>query len=372
MRVIIAGGGTGGHLYPGLAVAEELKARDRAGEILFVGTEQGIEAKVVPREGYSIRFVRAEGLVGKRALQKVHALAVLVHSLGDAGRIIRSFRPDLVIGVGGYASAGTVFAAWRSHVPTLLLEQNSVPGLANRLLAKLADAVAVTYQESLSLFPPGKTFLTGNPVRRQMLRKDIRAAHSLFSLRPDRFTVLVFGGSAGARSINRAVVEALPHLAEARGRIQFLHQTGDRDHAEASAAYRAQGWQGTVVPFIYEMAEAYAAADLVICRAGATTLAELTAVGRPAILIPYPYAAANHQERNARKLEDMGAARMIRDRDLTGQVVASAILELCNNESLRKEMQRASSAFGKVDAAERVVTIATNLAARRRTGGKLS
>lgn len=368
MRVIIAGGGTGGHLYPGLSVAEEMKSRGIASDILFVGTEHGIEAKVVPKEGYAIRFVRAEGIVGKSPMQKVRALAALMLSLRDSRRILRSFMPDLVIGVGGYASAGTVFVAWATHVPTLLLEQNSVPGLANRLLAKLADAVAVTYQESLSWFPPGRTFLTGNPVRRQMLRKDVRAAHALFSLHPDRFTVFIFGGSAGARSINKAVVEALPHLAKVRGRVQFLHQTGERDHTFVSAAYRSEGCRGTVVPFIYEMAEAYAAADLVICRAGATTLAELTAVGKPAVLIPYPYAAANHQEHNARKLEDMGAARVILEKDLDGQVLASTIMELCDNEQLRREMQRASSAFGKADAAEKVVAIAMNLLAKRAAG----
>ncbi|MGE5239451.1 MAG: undecaprenyldiphospho-muramoylpentapeptide beta-N-acetylglucosaminyltransferase [Chloroflexota bacterium] len=368
MRVIIAGGGTGGHLYPGLAVAEAFKEQEAAKDILFVGTEHGIEARVVPKEGYPIKFVKAEGVAGKNIARKVRALFVFVLSLKDSGAIVRTFRPDIVIGVGGYASAGAVCAAWWQKVPTMILEQNSVPGLANRILGKMADAVAVTYQESLPFFPDGKTFLTGNPVRKGIVRKETRSAHRIFSLVNERFTVLVFGGSAGARSINRAMAEALPYLQGLRGRIQFLHQTGERDHAEVAAAYRAQGFQGTVVPFIYQMAEAYAAADLVICRAGATTLAELTAVGKPSILVPYPYAAANHQEHNARKLEDMGAARMIRDRDLSGRVIASAIEELYNDENLRKEMQRASTAFGKVDAAERVVAVAMSLLARRRAG----
>lgn len=361
MKVIIAGGGTGGHLFPGLAVAEELKKRDRTKEVVFVGTTHGIEARVIPREGYPIKFLKAEGLVGKSLVKKARALGLFAVALVEALRILKTVKPSLVIGVGGYASVGMVLAAALKGIPTLIHEQNSVPGFANKFLAKFVDAVAATYQESLSAFPPEKTYLTGNPVRAPLLARDERKARTLFPLIAHKFTILVFGGSLGAHSINQAMIEALNYLLEMRQNIQFLHQTGERDAEAVTEAYRGKGFQGVVVPFIYQMAEAYTVADLVICRAGATTLAELTAVGRPAILIPYPYAASNHQEHNARKLEDMGAARVIPERKLSGEVLAGAIRELVRSAELRREMQRASTVFGRPDAAERVVDIAESL-----------
>lgn len=361
MKVIIAGGGTGGHLFPGVAVAEELKRRDSANEIVFVGTTRGIEARVIPREGYPIKFLRAEGLVGKSLIKKARALGLFVSSIVDSFRIIKTVKPSLVIGVGGYASVGMVTAAALKGIPTLIHEQNSVPGFANKFLAKFVDAVAVTYQESLSSFPQEKAYLTGNPLRAPLLDRDERKARALFPLVPHKFTILVFGGSLGAHSINQAMTEALNYLLDMRQNIQFLHQTGERDAERVTEAYRAKGFQGVVVPFIYQMAEAYTVADMVVCRAGATTLAELTAIGKPAILIPYPYAAANHQEHNARKLEDMGAARVILERKLSGEVLAAAVRELARSAEARKEMQRASMVFGRPDAAERVVDIAESL-----------
>ncbi|MBZ0158050.1 MAG: undecaprenyldiphospho-muramoylpentapeptide beta-N-acetylglucosaminyltransferase [Alphaproteobacteria bacterium] len=365
VKVIIAGGGTGGHLFPGIATAEELRDRGAARDIVFVGTEHGLEARVVPREGYPLRFVRAEGLVGKSFAKKARALFLFLLSLYDSRRILSSVRPDIVIGVGGYASAGMLLAAHLKGISTLVLEQNSVPGLTNRFLGKFVDAVAVTYQESMDFFPKDKTYLTGNPIRRHILKKepgkDSDQSYALFHLEKNLFTVFISGGSLGARSINTAMVEALHYLLDLRHTIQFLHQTGEKDHEKVMEAYRRLGFKGMVVPFIYQMAEAYSLADLVVCRAGASTLAELTAVGKPAVLIPYPYAAANHQEFNARKLEDMGAARVILDRDLNGETLSTTIRTLYADQRARKEMQRASSAFGRGDAAERVADIALSL-----------
>lgn len=361
MKVIIAGGGTGGHLFPGIAVAEEFRARGFTREIIFVGTGHGIEAKVIPREGYPLRFVRAEGLVGKSFFRKARALVYFLFSLFDSYRIARSVRPDIVIGVGGYASVGMLLIARMKGIPTMVLEQNSIPGFANRFLGKFADAVAVTYQESMSFFPKTNTYLTGNPIRKYILTRDEEAAYALFPLRRGTFTVFISGGSLGARSINHAVVEALNYLLDLRQNIQFLHQTGEKDHDAVMETYRRLGFDGIVVPFIYRMAEAYALADIAVCRAGATTLAELTAVGKPAILIPYPYAASNHQEYNARKLEDMGAAKVILDRDVNGEILAATIRSLYDNVVLRKEMQKAAAVFGRVDAAEKVVDIAVSL-----------
>lgn len=366
MKVLIAGGGTGGHLFPGVAVADEFKDRGISREVLFVGTEHGIEARVIPKEGYALKFVRAEGVAGKAFLKKMKGLFMFLLSLYDSLRILRSFRPDVVIGVGGYASAGIVLTACGKGIPTIILEQNSVPGFANRFLGRFVDAIAVTYQESISFFPKERTYLTGNPIRKRILRRNEDLARSLFPLSRDRFTVFIFGGSAGARSINQAMIEALQHLMDIRENIQFLHQTGAADHEAVMGAYRRYDFKGIVVPFIYEMAEAYMVADMVVCRAGASTLSELTAVGKPAILIPYPYAASNHQEYNARKLEDMGAAKMIRDRELNGEVLAAAIRKLFQDGHLRRDMQKAAAAFGRVDAAEKVIALALNLTKRSR------
>lgn len=368
MKIIIAGGGTGGHLYPGIAVAEEFlnrshepKGRIQKTDIVFVGTEHGIESRVIPREGYPIRFLKAEGLVGKSLFKKIRALIAFLFSLSDAYSILRLVRPDVVIGVGGYASVGMVLTAHFKGIPTIILEQNSVPGFANKFLGKFVDAIALTYQESISFFPKEKSYLTGNPIRKQILKRDENKAYRLFPLEKGKFTVFVFGGSSGAKSINSAMVEALNYLLDLRQNIQFLHQTGERDYETVKDTYRRLGFNGIVVPFIYQMAEAYCISDMVICRAGATTLSEITAIGKPAILIPFPHAASNHQESNARKLEDMGAARMILDRELTGEVLADAIRDLYIDEKARKEMQKSALAFGRTDAAEKIVDLAMSL-----------
>lgn len=368
MKVIIAGGGTGGHLFPGIAVAQELMDRSLAREVVFVGTEHGIEARVLPREGYAVRFLRAEGFVGKSALGKARALVLFAVAFFEALRIIRSLRPDIVIGVGGYASVATVMAARLKGVATLIHEQNSVPGLANRVLSRVADTVAVTYQESIAFFPAHKTYLTGNPVRKQMAKKGIDEALAVFPLQKGVATVFVFGGSAGATSINRAVVEALNYLYDLRQNIQFIHQTGERDHEKVTEAYRRLGFAGVVVPFVYRMAEAYSIADLVVCRAGATTLAEITALGKASVLVPYPHAASGHQEHNARKLVDMGAARMIRDSELNGERLGSVMRELLSQRALRVDMEHRAAAFGRPDAAEKIARLAQALVKHRSRG----
>ncbi|MBI5102878.1 MAG: undecaprenyldiphospho-muramoylpentapeptide beta-N-acetylglucosaminyltransferase [Nitrospirae bacterium] len=361
MKVLIAGGGTGGHLFPGLALAEEFRHRDPATEVFFAGTEHGIEAKIIPREGYPIRFLRAEGIVGKSFMNKVSGIIKIGLSFFDAAGILKSIRPDIVIGVGGYASGAIVLAAALKSVPTMIHEQNSVPGLTNKILGRFVKMVCVTYHESLTSFPMSRTFLTGNPIRPRILKGEHESACRLFSLDKDMFTVFIFGGSSGARAINRAVVDALNHLSDIKGEVQFLHQTGDRDFEGIRDAYRKAGARGTVAPFIYQMAEAYAAADLVISRAGATTLAEITALGKPAVLVPYPHAAGRHQEFNAMKLRDMGAAMVVPESDLSGETLAQNIRELYGNETLRDEMKSASKGLGRTDACAKIVDIAMSL-----------
>ena len=359
--MMIAGGGTGGHLFPGLALAEEFRQRDSATEIFFVGTEHGIEAKIIPREGYPIKFLRSQGIVGKSFVKKVAGFMKLGLSFIDASSILNSVNPDIVIGVGGYASGAIVLVADLKSIPTMIHEQNSVPGLTNKILGRFVKRICVTYHESLSSFPMNKTFLTGNPIRTKILKGDREAACRLFSLDKDIFTVFAFGGSSGARAINRAMVDALNHLSDIKGDIQFLHQTGDRDFKGIRDSYRKAGVKGTVAPFIYQMAEAYAVADVVVSRAGATTLAELTALGKPAVLIPYPHAAGRHQEFNAMKLREMGAAMVMLESDLKGEMLAQSIREIYQNDSMRTEMKSASKGLGRPDACSRIVDIAMSL-----------
>jgi len=245
--------------------------------------------------------------------------------------------------------------------PDLILEQNAVPGFTNKILGKIVNSICITYQESLSVFPRAKTFLTGNPVRMNVLKGNSESAYRLFSLEKGLFTIFAFGGSAGAKSINRALVDALQYLRDLKDAIQFLHQTGLKDYEAIRDAYRKEGFKGTITPFIYQMGEAYAVADIVISRAGATTLAELTALGKPALLVPYPHAAGDHQEVNARKLLEIGAARMIPDRELSGEALANTIRELYENESARAEMKKSGMTVGRPEACGRIVDIALSL-----------
>lgn len=369
MRVIIAGGGTGGHVFPGLAVAEEFKNRNIATEVLFIGTESGIESSIIPREGYPIRFLRMESLVGGTFAKKGRAIFKAALSMIDSRRILKAVKPDIAIGVGGYASGSVMLMAYLMSIPTMILEQNSIPGLTNKILGKCVDAVCVTYQDSISYFEKDKTFLTGNPVRGCILRGDPDEGFRLFSLKRDLFTIFALGGSSGARSINKALVDSLQYLQDLKERIQFLHQTGQNEHEQIRQAYREGRFQGTITPFIHRMGEAYAVADLVISRAGATTLAELTAVGKPAILIPYPFAAGHHQELNALKLREIGAAKMILDRELCGETVAEHIRAFVVNESMREEMGKISKSVGRPDACSRVVDIAMSMIKQTSSSG---
>ncbi|MCL5022999.1 MAG: undecaprenyldiphospho-muramoylpentapeptide beta-N-acetylglucosaminyltransferase [Nitrospirae bacterium] len=368
MRVVIAGGGTGGHLFPGIAVAEELKRMDGSVEVIFVGTEHGIEASIVPREGYPLRYVRAEGVVGRSPVKTVKAGIKTLLSLYDSRTLLRQLRPDALVGLGGYASFGPLLTGALMSIPTVIMEQNSVPGSANRVLGRLVDAVCATYHESISFFPKNKTYITGNPVRREIVSAGREEAYELFGLERGKFTILVFGGSAGARRINSAVCGSFAHLHDLKEKIQFLHQAGKSDFETVRETYRKWGFRGTVAAFVHQMAEAYAVADLVISRAGATTLAELTAVGRPAILVPYPFAAANHQEMNAQRLAEMGAARVISDRELDPEILAANIRGLYDDPGMRHEMQRSSRSLGKPDAAQKVAEIVTSLLKRGKPG----
>ena len=366
MNIIIAGGGTGGHVFPALAVAKGLRKTLPAARVTFVGTARGIESKIIPREGYDLRFIRSEGLVGKSLLKTALSLLKIPISMMDSFGILKDIRPELVIGVGGYSSGPVLLCAKLMGIPTLIHEQNTVPGLANKLLGKFVDTVAVTYHESMKFFPKERVFLTGNPVREEVLNGDRERGYETFSLNRDLFTIFVFGGSLGASHINEAVGEALTYLEPFKDKVQFLHQTGEKDFDSMKELYSSKGFKGTVIPFAHQMADAYSVADLVISRAGATTLAELTACGKAAILVPFPYSAGNHQEINARKLWDMGAAQLLLDRDIDGKKLFDTIKFLIDDPDTLSEMERISSSLGNRGAIDKVIVLIMSLLKKKR------
>ncbi len=366
MRVVIAGGGTGGHAFPGIAVAKELKKTFKEAEVVFVGTTEGIEVKIVPREGFDIRFIKSEGIVKRGIFRSMKAIYKIPVSIKESYTILKDIKPDVVLGVGGYCSGPVLFTAFLTGTPTIIHEQNTIPGFTNKLLGKFVDIVAVTYFESMDFFSRDKTYFTGNPVRDEILRGDKKRGHRNFRLDENRFTVFVFGGSSGASKINKAVSEALTYMEDHKDKIQFLHQTGERDFNFVREFYQARGFKGTIIPFTYDMADAYAVADLVISRAGATTIAELTACGKAAILIPYPFAAGNHQEVNARRLWDLDAAQMILDKDLNGRSLSDLIKYFMEEPGAIGEMERISRSLGKPDATKKIVELIAGLVKKKK------
>ncbi len=355
MKVMIAGGGTGGHVYPGIAVAEELKRMRPAYEVLFVGGRRGLEAQVVPEVGFRIRFIAARGF-SRRAWWR-WPLAAALDAIGflQALWVVASERPDVVLGTGGYVSAPVAVAAWVLRRPLLLQEQNSVPGVANRWLARLADEVHLSFVEARSYFDRKDNLkVTGNPVRAYILSGERATALQEFGLVAGRPTVFVFGGSRGAHRINEAALEAMRRL-KGRVDVQFILQTGREDYERAKGVVEQEQLPARVLPFLRRIHMAYAAADLVVCRSGAMTLAEIAACGIPAILVPYPYAAHDHQVINAANLVERGAAAMILDRDLTGERLAQEIAHWLSDRQALSRMSAHARTFTRPDAAERIV-----------------
>jgi UDP-N-acetylglucosamine--N-acetylmuramyl-(pentapeptide) pyrophosphoryl-undecaprenol N-acetylglucosamine transferase len=373
VNILIAGGGTGGHLYPGIAVARELLARDPAASVSFAGTAHGIEVRVLPREGFGLNVIRSGGLKGKSPFQLLRGALLVPLSLVDALALLSARRPDLVIGVGGYSSGPVVLAAALRGIPTMVLEQNAVPGLTNRLLARFVRAAAVTFESTREFFG-SKAFVSGNPVRREFLdaiepfresgANEQTSSGNVVNAANSGFKVLVFGGSQGAHAINVAMVEAAPQLAAGGSHLRLTHQTGERDVELVYAAYQRAGMEADVQPFFFDMGRRLRQADLIVCRAGATTLAEITAAGKPSILIPLPTATDDHQRRNAEALATAGAARMVLQAEATGSVLAEEILRLAADAAARTEMGRAARELARPDAAKVIVDRAFELVGR--------
>ena len=352
MKVLIAAGGTGGHIYPGIAVAKEIMRRDETSEVLFVGTARGLETKIVPDNGFQLSLIKSAGLKNVGFVGKLKGLFILPKSFLEARRLIKDFKPDVVIGAGGYVSGPVLLTASLVRVPTLVMDSNALPGFTNRQLARFVDKAALTFEESLSYFGK-KGVVTGNPVRKEFF--DIQP-----KLRGEKVNLLIFGGSQGARAINNAMGDALDKLPA--DKLQITHQTGEFDLEKLKEIYSRSSFQNADVrQYISNMVDEFAKADLVICRAGATTCAELSAAGKAAIMIPLPTAADDHQRKNAEALQTAGAAKMILQRDLNGESLANEIIDLINSPEKISAMEAATKKLARKDAAEVTVDLIESL-----------
>ena len=364
LRIVIAGGGTGGHLFPGIAIAQEFETRNPASKIIFVSTGNPLERSVLSKTGYPLQTVTVAGIKGRGLWNQIKSVAKIPKGILEANRILKNFSPDLTVGLGSYSAGPVVFAAWLRRIPIAVHEQNILPGITNRILSRFANRVYISFENTRSHMDPRKVRWTGNPVRQDILdsthrSKDIRKNES--DAKP--FTVLIIGGSQGAHKINMAVIEALDHLRHLK-HLHFVHQTGQADELLVREAYRQSKVSGTVQAFFDNMAEQYGRADLIICRAGATTVAEITALGKPAIFIPFPFAADNHQVLNAGSLSDEGAAEMLIEKDLNGKVLSEKLNNYAAHPAELQNMSARAKQLGKPDAAKNIVDDCYRLLAR--------
>lgn len=358
MRALFAAGGTGGHIYPALAVAKELVSRHEDSAVRFVGTARGLETRLVPQAGFKLSLIESAGLTNMSLGARLRGLWLLPKSFAAARSLIREFRPDVVVGAGGYVTGSVLLTAALMRIPTLVMESNAVPGFTNRRLARFVDAATVSFEATLPYFR-GKAIVTGNPVRREFF--DIPA-----KMRdPSRFSLLLFGGSQGARAVSNAMVAALPHLAAYRDVLHITHQTGRLDYEAVRAGYEQAGWteRAEIKEYIDDMVGEFARADLIVSRAGATTAAELMAAGKTAIMVPLP--GQLEQRRNAEVLQDANAARMILQESLTGETLAKEIAELINDPGEITRREEASRKMARPNAAALTVDLIEKLVGRR-------
>ena len=363
MKVLIAGGGTGGHLFPGIALAEEITTRQKGNEVIFVGTERGLEATTVPKLGYELKLIDVSGLKRQGLIKTLMGLLRLPRSFFQAFKILHDFKPDMAVGVGGYASGPVILVAALLRIPSAVLEQNTVPGITNRILARFVARVFTTFEFSEAFFPKRKVMSLGNPIRKQLLENFLRSREPTPA---DAFKVLVLGGSQGAHAVNLRMIEAAGHLGELDQNIQIFHQTGSRDHELVSRGYAELGIDAEAVPFIEDMSSAYRRADLIVARAGATTIAEIQVAKKASILVPFPYAADNHQELNAQSMVEAGASIMMVERELDGPKLAEAIRELYDHRDKLAAMEVAASRAGRPEAAREIVDACSELIREKR------
>ena len=355
MRIIVSGGGTGGHIYPAVTIANQIKEKQPDAEIIFVGTREGLESEIVPRYGYPIEFIEVAGFQRKLSLDTIKSAFKLLAGLIDALKLIRRIKPDLVVGTGGYVCGPVLFLAALQGIPTCIQEQNAMPGVTNKILAHFVKKVFLGYQEAGKYFGGNSEKLfTGNPTRKEILEVSRSAAIEKLKLDPAKKTILVSGGSRGARSINDAMALVETSLA-GRSDVQVIHITGETGYEKFIGQVEKNVLMSDnikVFSYMHDMPLALAATDLAVFRSGAIGLAELMARGIPSILVPYPYATANHQEHNARAVEGAGAAVVILDKELTGEILLKQIESLLADESRLQKMKNAAKALGRPEAAE--------------------
>jgi len=360
MKVLIAAGGTGGHIYPGIAVAKEILRRDAASQVKFVGTTRGLETKIVPENGFELLTIESAGLKNVGLAGTIKSLLLMPRSFLAARRIIKDFAPDAVVGAGGYVTGSVLLTASLMRVPTLVMESNALPGFTNRRLAPFITKAALTFEEAAKFFG-SKWVVTGNPVRREFFDIAPKARDN------NNFSILIFGGSQGARAINNAMIDALGNLEPFKNRLRIAHQTGEADFETIEKGYAANDWKNVDVrKYISDMVSEFGKSDLIISRAGATTCAEACAAGRAAIMIPLPTAADDHQRKNAEALVAQGAARMILQKDLTGEILAKEITNLIEKPETISAMETAARKIARRDAAAVTVDLIEALAADKR------
>jgi len=356
LRIVIAGGGTGGHLFPGIALAQEFMARNPTNRLLFVGTGKPFETTALSKAGFVHKGITSEGIKGRGILNQTKSILKIPRGILESVMILKQFRPDLVVGVGGYSAGPLVAGAWLLGIKIVLHEQNILPGITNRILSRLADRIYVSFDDIPAGFNPKKVLYTGNPVRREILQcaTDQKAGEINDSPQPRQFTILILGGSQGAHSINMAVLDAIDTIKD-KAKFFLIHQTGLNDETRVKTQYERYGVSFKVQAFFNDMARQYQNADLVICRAGATTVAEIKAVGKGAIFIPFPFAADNHQVLNARSLENAGAAEMILEKDLNGNDLAERINFYASSPDMLRRMASRTKDLSRPDAAKAIV-----------------
>jgi len=357
LKVIISGGGTGGHIYPGISLAYEIKGRDINNDILFVGTERGLESKLIPREGFKIIKINARGIQRKICFENLTAILIFLISLFQSYKIIKKYKPDIVIGTGGYVSGSVVLMASILGIPTFVHEQNVIPGITNKFLSRISRATFLSFNQSKEYFSnKAKKIFTGNPIRFKNIKQNMDKEYKKFNLDSLKKTILVLGGSKGAASINRAVLGGIDLTKDViKNNWQILLISGQDDYDNIMKMVGENHKIFSVEPYLYDIEKAYSLTDLVICRAGATTLAEVGAYGLPAILIPYPHATQNHQEVNARIFTREGAAISILEKDLSDKKLAQVLLDILKDKNRLEMMARKSRELGNENSAKKIV-----------------
>jgi UDP-N-acetylglucosamine--N-acetylmuramyl-(pentapeptide) pyrophosphoryl-undecaprenol N-acetylglucosamine transferase len=354
LRIMVAGGGTGGHLFPGIAIAKEFMARNSATRVIFVSTGNQLEKAVLSKAGFELRSIQVAGIKGRGIWNQLKSVLKIPGAILTAMGLIKDFSPDLIVGLGSYAAGPVVMGAWLMRVPIAIHEQNMLPGITNKILARFADRIYISFQNTQSRLNPQKVYWTGNPVRRELLEIAGGGQPAAHDTDQKKFTVLIIGGSQGAHRVNTAMIEALEHLQNSE-RLHFVHQTGEADEVSVRDAYRKKSVSATAQSFFDNMAERYGQADLIICRAGATTVAEITALGKAVIFIPFPYAADNHQMLNATDLAKDGAAEIIVENELSGHLLSERIEHYMDHPEALEDMAAKARQHGNPEAAKNIV-----------------